>query len=180
MQGNESSFTELPIEAISSNLIDKSLKSDINIDIDLNTTIEPIIPRLNFQIEEPHDAASDNDALCDKNQIYKSNNKTIQNCTQNSSLFYHQLKLMLWKNYLLFKRNIRLTIFQILTPILMCLMLIWMQSLTDTYNTIQEIREPEIKKLNNITRCIYPDDCTTIGYGIVVSRYLYIKDYKLL
>jgi len=74
---------------------------------------------------------------------------------------------MIWKNYLVFKRNPKQTFFQIFTPIFICLLLFFLQNILNKYNTSFINRDPEIQELKSIERCRAPQDCTTIGYGII-------------
>jgi hypothetical protein len=83
--------------------------------------------------------------------------------------FFMQTNLMIWKNYLIFLRNIKMTIFQLLTPIFICVLLILMQFILDEFSTGYINKDPELIPLENIAQCKFPDDCITIGYGIVVS-----------
>jgi hypothetical protein len=83
-------------------------------------------------------------------------------------LCFKQTKLMLWKNYLVFKRSLKSTIFQIITPILICSLLLFLQILMNYYSSNVKNLNPDVVKLNNLERCTYPEDCTTIGYGLIV------------
>jgi len=83
--------------------------------------------------------------------------------------FFKQTRLMTWKNYLVFTRNIRPTIFQLLTPVMICILLLFLQGIVDNFSKGLENKNPEIIPLKNINKCKYPEDCTTIGYGIIVK-----------
>ena len=90
------------------------------------------------------------------------------------SRFFKQSKLMIWKNYLVSTRNYKPTLFQLITPIAICILLICLQYTLDVYNSHFINKDPEIIELKNVSKCLYPDDCTTIGYGIIV-RYFNIE-----
>jgi hypothetical protein len=79
-----------------------------------------------------------------------------------------QIRLMTWKNFLIFTRNLKPTIFQMMTPILICILLVFIQMLVDNFAQGLINKNPEILKLNEIPKCKYPEDCITIGYGIIV------------
>ena len=81
-----------------------------------------------------------------------------------------QTYLMLWKNYLVFSRNIKPTVFQLLCPILICIVLVFLQKICDNFTTSFINKNPTINNLGNLEKCIYPDDCTTVGYGVIVSK----------
>jgi len=90
--------------------------------------------------------------------------------------FFKQTKLMTWKNYLVFSRNIKPTIFQIFTPVFICLILVILQILVNNFNSSFINKNPIPKNLENLQKCMYPNNCTTVGYGIIVSSfYLRIK-----
>jgi hypothetical protein len=76
---------------------------------------------------------------------------------------------MIWKNYLVFSRNLKLTLFQLFTPIFICLLLVLIQFLVDNWNKDFVDKNPSPIPLDNIKKCEYPQDCTTIGYGIIVK-----------
>lgn len=81
-----------------------------------------------------------------------------------------QTNLMLWKNYLVFSRNIKPTVFQLLCPMLMCIVLVFLQKICDNFTTSFINKNPISNDLANLEKCIYPDDCTTVGYGVIVSK----------
>ena len=84
------------------------------------------------------------------------------------STFSKQTNLMIKKNYLVFSRNIKPTLFQIFTPIAVSLILILLQVLCDNYSESFIDRNPASHEISNLRKCIYPDDCVTVGYGIIV------------
>lgn len=92
-------------------------------------------------------------------------------------LFFKQTKLMLWKNYLVFTRSLKPTIFQLITPILICTLLLFLQILMKYYSSNVKNLNPQIVQLNNLERCTYPEDCTTIGYGLIVSILILISPF---
>jgi len=127
---------------------------------------EMTIEKSTFQIENPSFLDKDNDSLFERLSL-KSDKQNL-NCNSNFKLFCLQTKLMVWKNFLLFKRNFKLTLFQMITPVFICVMLIFMQQLTKYYTENTERRNPDINTLENMTRCYKPNNCTTIGFGVVV------------
>ena len=76
---------------------------------------------------------------------------------------------MIWKNYLIFKRSLKLSIFQLIVPIIICIVLVIMNAIVTMYSNQQIIHDPTIYDLISIPKCMYPDNCTTIGYGIAVK-----------
>lgn len=89
------------------------------------------------------------------------------NCCNGS--FWKQTRLMTWKNYLVFSRNIKPTIFQLTTPIAICIILVLVQSLMDNFTEGFINKNPELIPIS-LDKCLYPSNCTTIGYGIIVNK----------
>jgi hypothetical protein len=85
--------------------------------------------------------------------------------------FWKQTRLMTWKNYLVFKRNYKQVLFQLLVPVSICILLIFLQKVVDLYNSYFIEKNPLTRQLNNIGRCQIPEDCVTIGYGLIVYSY---------
>jgi hypothetical protein len=106
-----------------------------------------------------------------------SSEKVLKNSREKSkiqksgyaSLLFKQTKLMLWKNFLVFTRSLKPTVFQLLTPILICIILVFLQILMNYYSKNVKNLNPEIVPLQNLEKCTYPEDCTTIGYGLIVK-----------
>jgi hypothetical protein len=82
-----------------------------------------------------------------------------------------QIRLMTWKNYLVFSRNLKPSLFQLFTPVIICLILLLLQGLVSSWSTGFINKNPDLIPLNAIDKCLYPNDCTTIGYGIIVIYY---------
>ncbi len=81
-----------------------------------------------------------------------------------------QTRLMFWKNFLIFSRNAKTTIFQFFTPIGVCLLLLLIQALCTNFSQSIVNKDPQPVTLTNLTKCEYPDDCTTIGYGVISKK----------
>lgn len=86
---------------------------------------------------------------------------------QGCSLFCFHLGLLLHKNCLLFRRNIKPTLFITLNPIFFVLLIIYLQWILVQYADVQVMhpeREPAF-----IPHCI-GKDCVTVGYGVIVRN----------
>lgn len=85
--------------------------------------------------------------------------------TKNSTLdsyFTLQVKLLLWKQYLLFSRNLKSTLFQIFTPVCICIFLVLLQQLaTYSMSTMTDKHPPDLS-LSKIPKC-YGSGCITLG-----------------
>ena len=84
-----------------------------------------------------------------------------------NQLILYQTKLMIWKNYLVFKRTPKQIWFQIFTPLFICLLLFCLQGILNHYNSSFIIKNPDVHELKAIPKCIGPVNCVTIGYGII-------------
>lgn len=110
-----------------------------------------------------------------KSKRSNANRKNLNNTKKNNSVFCNgklckQTKLMTWKNYLVFSRNIKPTVFQIFTPVFICIILVILQVLVNNFNTSFVNKNPTSKPLENLHKCMYPEDCATVGYGIIVRE----------
>lgn len=119
-----------------------------------------------FNIDEPEqDVITNNTSNNKQNQsIYKNN---ISSSSLATHQFYPHLKLMLWKNFLIFKRNYLSTLLILLTPVFVCLLLSGLQFICQEYSSITNIKEPQIVPVTALTKCTNPSDCTTITYSII-------------
>jgi hypothetical protein len=88
--------------------------------------------------------------------------------------FWLYLSLLLNKNYIITKRSWKLTLFQIMSPFIVTMMLWCWQNFSDAIS-YQIEKEPPIYPLPKLERCYYnredPDNCTTLAYAVVVSFY---------
>lgn len=96
-----------------------------------------------------------------------------KNIDRKAATFWKQTKLMTWKNFLVFSRNLKPTIFQMLTPVIICLILLTLQGLVNNFSEDLIDKNPKIISLDKLEKCVYPEDCVTIGYGIIVNLYNY-------
>ena len=101
-------------------------------------------------------------------------NKSSQ---QKVNVFRLQTKLLMWKQYLIFTRNLKSTLFQVFTPVLICIFLVLLQQLANYSMSTMVVRTPDVLTLNSIPKC-YGTDCITIGIAYTnstttkVSRYV--------
>jgi hypothetical protein len=107
------------------------------------------------------------------NTYNRINIKNEQNIKINGQLLlWQQIRLMTWKNIIVFRRNLKQTLFTILTPIVICLMLVFLQQLVIAYKSDYVSLNPENIELNSLTKCVNPHDCITVGIGIIVIYYI--------
>ena len=79
--------------------------------------------------------------------------------------FFFDIWLLLWKNYLIFTRNYVSTLFVLLSPLFICLLLLLFQYVSNYVANENEINPPIIQT-HLLPKC-YGDGCTTFGYGII-------------
>lgn len=80
-----------------------------------------------------------------------------------------QLKLLLKKQYLIFSRNIKSTLFQIFTPVFLCIFLVCLQQLADYSMSTQIDKSPDVLTVDKIPKC-YGEDCITVGIGLTAPN----------
>eukprot|EP01017_Pseudomicrothorax_dubius_P016346 TRINITY_DN18554_c0_g1_i1.p1 TRINITY_DN18554_c0_g1~~TRINITY_DN18554_c0_g1_i1.p1 ORF type:complete len:199 (+),score=42.84 TRINITY_DN18554_c0_g1_i1:152-748(+) len=80
-----------------------------------------------------------------------------------------QILLLLQKNLIIFKRNRRVTLFQLLTPLLVSLLLVTWQNVSERIFRV-EIIDPDVESQESMYKCQVPDDCISIGYGVIGPR----------
>ena len=107
----------------------------------------------------------------EKNKTKLTNNNNNNNSC--CSKFRKQTNLMVKKNYQVFSRNIKPTLFQIFTPVAVSLILILLQVLCNNYSESFINKNPKSQKISNLEKCEYPQDCVTVGYGIIVRKKFY-------
>ena len=79
-------------------------------------------------------------------------------------LYKTQLALLTYKNFLLARRNLKSTLFQVFSPVLLGLFLIYLQSLAMDSINIKEVNT-SILPISPIPKCSGPH-CVTIGVGL--------------
>jgi len=85
-----------------------------------------------------------------------------------------QVKVLLWKNFTIFKRKKKVFVFMLSTPLMICFMFQYMQGLLDQYGE-GGIMDHELVSISKMNKCTPPiglsqDDCTTVGYSIIGDK----------
>jgi hypothetical protein len=95
--------------------------------------------------------------------------------------FALHLSLLLKKNFLIHKRSLKSTLFQILSPFLASFLLFCWQNLSTSITSQNEVDSP-IMKIEKLDRCFYsyenPNDCFTLTYGVIVilTFFYYLRE----
>ena len=127
----------------------------------------------NIELQETSANKIDNqvvDKICSEEEEYLSNYEV-----NSFLLILKQVRILLWKNFIIFKRNYKTTLFQFITPIAVCLLLFFLQRLTLAYTTSFKNKIPKTKDLR-INKCTFPEDCITVAYSL--SNYDYNSKYS--
>lgn len=115
-------------------------------------------PMLMDQYEE----SADESTLSDSS--YKSD-KVKLDPKQGCARFCLHLRLLLYKNVLLFWRSKKITLFQLLTPIISLSVIFFLQTVANDFQDIV-FPNPPVLTVNKLPHC-RGDDCVTLGYGII-------------
>lgn len=95
-----------------------------------------------------------------------------------SSSFKTQIRLLVKKQYLIFTRNIKSTLFQIFTPVFLCIFLVCLQQLADYSMSTQIDKDPPVLQVNKIPKC-YGSDCITVGIGLTTESTTEFTEYAM-
>ena len=77
-------------------------------------------------------------------------------------IFFIHTRVLMWKQYLLFKRNIKSTLFQLLTPVFICIFLVGLQEFANYGFQVNVMPNPPVVSVSKIPQC-YGSDCITLG-----------------
>lgn len=126
---------------------------------------------LTANIESNQDHSQENISHLDRNEERSEERSELNdNYLNNKEICYFflvlkQIKILLWKNYLVSKRNLKSTLFQLLTPMCVCLVLYCLQSIFTDYTSSFVKYNPEQEQLI-VNKCTYPKDCVTVSFGL--------------
>lgn len=95
-----------------------------------------------------------------------------------TSSFRTQVKLLLHKQFLVFTRNFKSTLFQIFTPVFLCIFLVCLQQLADYSMSTQVDKHPSVFQVNKIPKC-YGSECITVGIGLTTEKTTEFTEYAM-
>lgn len=93
------------------------------------------------------------------------NRKKLMNRKGFSKFIVH-LKLLLLKNYWLFRRNLKMSLIQIFAPVFFCLLIVFFQVKSSSWAAKEVYNTPQ-NPISAMPRCSGDPDCLTIGYSII-------------
>lgn len=106
---------------------------------------------------------------------------TLQSSIRYSSsiaIFFIHLRVLMWKQYLLFKRNIKSTLFQLLTPVFICIFLLALQQFA-TYGFMNNVTpHPPTISVSKIPKC-FGSDCITLGIAFTNKTRTPLSQYVI-
>jgi hypothetical protein len=107
---------------------------------------------------------------------YKSNKKQNINFSTNYLTIKEEIRLMTYKNYIVYSRNIKSLLFVFLSPIFFIWLLQQLQYLSDSFSSSKAVIDHPIVDLNSINlNCLNnkknPENCVSLGIGIIVLFY---------
>jgi ABC-type multidrug transport system ATPase subunit len=94
------------------------------------------------------------------------------------SRFWLQVRLLIWKQALVFSRNLKSTLFQFFTPILICIFLVLLQQLSNYAASLNTVLNPDTTSINSIPKCT-GSDCITLGVAYTSPSRTNLTDYVL-
>ena len=126
---------------------------------------------LSIDFEDDKESPDQDQSKEQEKALSQSNKAAVEPASEKTStqLFFMHLRLLLWKNYKLFSRNLKLTCFQLATPVFFCLLIVYLQWLADSFTTMS-LPNPS-RDVGPMNKC-RGDGCITIGYGIIVIIFL--------
>lgn len=105
-----------------------------------------------------------------------SANEIPQQSASTLKKFFFDIRLLLWKNFLIFKRNYISTLFVLFSPLFICLLLLLFQYISN-YVASETQLNPPLLTTSLLPKCL-GSGCKTLGYGIIGPKAEWI-DYVL-
>lgn len=99
--------------------------------------------------DEEHERSTVSDSSASVDRIHLEPKK---GCTK----FMFHLRLLLYKNVLLFWRSKKITLFQLLTPILSCIVILFLQTIANDFQDLT-FPNPPIETLAPMRKCMGKD-----------------------
>lgn len=126
----------------------------------------------NFKKDNYHQSyLNNNDMKDNKDHINLNDYSDLYVNRTEIKIFLNQIKTLLNKNYLFYKRSLKHVLFHFLTPVITILILFFNQTLLNFFIEQFEVLNPTESQLLNIPNCkeseASPSDCITIGYAIL-------------
>ena len=128
------------------------------------------------------DSASDSNAsisdTSSEGSMIGGNRKKLMNRKGFSKFIVH-LKLLLLKNYWLFRRNLKISLIQIFAPVFFCLLIVFFQVKSSSWAAKEVYNTPQ-NPISAMPRCSGDPDCLTIGYSIIGDPFAHTDEYAYI
>ena len=104
-----------------------------------------------------------------------SENSTLASNSLESStkkqlkIYYLHLKCLMWKQFLVFRRNLKSTLFQLFTPLFICLFLLMLQQVAQISLKSMVNKHPSTESIQRIPKC-WGSGCITLGVGFTSGK----------
>lgn len=108
------------------------------------------------------------------NQIFER--RIFKFCFELTSKLKMILPYLLWKNYLIFKRNLSSFLLLIFSPLIVFIIITIIQKMANEVLEYEELNPP-IKRTSKIFKC-QEEKCVTLAYGVIGRRNEWI-DYVI-
>jgi hypothetical protein len=95
------------------------------------------------------------------------------------SKFIMHLRLLLLKNYWLFRRNLKLSLIQILAPVFFCLLIVFFQLKSSSWAAKEVYNTPQ-NPITAMPKCSGDPDCLTVGYSIIGDPFAAAEEYSYI
>ena len=106
---------------------------------------------------------------------YKHTRKSKIDFSTNYLTFVEEIKLMTSQKFIIYKQNLRVLSFMLLSPLIFLYILQILETLTEKFTKSYIVKDPEQVDIDNINlRCFeniignYDQDCISIGLAIIV------------
>jgi len=106
------------------------------------------------------------------------NRKKLMNRKGFSKFIVH-LKLLLLKNYWLFRRNLKMSLIQIFAPVFFCLLIVFFQLKSSSWAAKEVYNTPQ-NPISAMPKCSGDPDCLTIGYSIIGDPFAQTDEYAYI
>jgi ABC-type multidrug transport system ATPase subunit len=106
------------------------------------------------------------------------NSLSTEEIPQKTSVFWLQIRILMWKQYIVFTRGLKSTFFQIGTPILICIFLVTLQWYATYAFTNNLEKVPSVVNIDKIPKC-FGKNCITVGIGFTNPNKTELSQYVI-
>lgn len=104
--------------------------------------------------------------------------KKFASISKKPNSFWLHSKVLIWKQFLVFSRNFKSTLFQIGTPVFICLFLLSLQQFATYAFTSTIDKNPDDISVSKVPMC-YGSGCITIGIGYTNNKHTELSEFVI-